>query len=105
MFRLKRLYCTSVTVLENSTPNTTNSNTFKAPASAKVFNNKKHKIIIDEKERRMNEAYNYLKDMRNKPDDNCSLFSELLCQKLRALDENMSNIAMHEIDCLMFRFR
>ncbi|GLV41789.1 hypothetical protein CBL_02974 [Carabus blaptoides fortunei] len=97
---------TSLTIFENPTPNTSNCNTFKAPGSAKGFNNKKRKSNIDEKERRMEEAYNYLKDMRDKPDDDkCSLFSELLCQKLRALDENMRDIAMHEIDCLMFRFR
>lgn len=105
-----------VDLIENSTStivresqisnNTSNPIIFQTLTDPTVHNSKKRTIDNVEKERRMDEAYNYMKSMRAKPaEDACSLFTELLCQKLRALDDVMREIAMHEIDCIMFRFK
>lgn len=57
-------------------------------------------------EKRMNEAYHILKVMSEKPDeDECSLYTELLCKKLRALNDNTREFAMYEINNLMYRLK
>lgn len=56
-------------------------------------------------EKRMDEAYNFLKQVATKPKDESSLFCELLCSKLRALDNETREIAMHEINNLMFNLK
>jgi len=59
---------------------------------------------IETVEDRVEEAYQILRKMCEKPaKDECSLYAELLAQKLRALDENRREIVMHEISDLMFR--
>ncbi|XP_014245539.1 uncharacterized protein LOC106664372 [Cimex lectularius] len=43
---------------------------------------------------------------KSKPaNDECSLFCDLLCLKLKALDDDTREIAMHEINNLMFNFK
>lgn len=59
-------------------------------------------------EKRMDEAFALLKQVANKPKsakDEISLFCELLCLKLRALDDDTREIAMHEINNLMFNIK
>lgn len=54
----------------------------------------------------MDEAYNYFKQMNRKPEqDECSLYTELLCKKLRGLQEKTREIAMLEIDKLIFHLK
>ncbi|XP_017303827.2 uncharacterized protein LOC108253757 [Diaphorina citri] len=58
----------------------------------------------------MSEAYTLLKQVANKPKaeatkDESSLFCELLCLKLRALDNETRELAMHEINNLMFSLK
>lgn len=59
-------------------------------------------------EKRMDEAYTLLKQVANKPKaakDESSLFCNLLCLKLKALDDDTREIAMHEINNLMFNLK
>lgn len=59
-------------------------------------------------EKRMDEAYTLLKKVANKPKadkDESSLFCDLLCLKLKALDDNTREIAMHEINNLLFNLK
>lgn len=59
-------------------------------------------------DKRMDEAYLFLKQVAAKPKvakDQNYMFCELLCYKLRALDDDTREIAMHEIDNLMFHFK
>lgn len=59
-------------------------------------------------EKRMDEAYTFLKQVANKPKaatDQSSLFCDLLCLKLKALDDDTREIAMHEINNLMFNLK
>ncbi|CAH1960216.1 unnamed protein product [Acanthoscelides obtectus] len=59
-------------------------------------------------ENKMNEAYDYIKQMTQKPQipqDECSLYTQLLCKKLRGLPENTREIAMLEIDRLIFNLK
>ncbi|KAG8235859.1 hypothetical protein J437_LFUL013943 [Ladona fulva] len=59
-------------------------------------------------EKRMDEAYSLLKQVANKPKaakDESALFSDLLCVKLRALDDDTRELAMHEINNLMFNLK
>ncbi|XKL63544.1 hypothetical protein PGB90_005908 [Kerria lacca] len=58
----------------------------------------------------MGEAYNLLKQVANKgkttaAKDESSLFCDLLCLKLRALDDDTRELAMHQINNLMFSFK
>lgn len=87
---------------------TSSSDPFKIPADAGMSSNKKRKIEKKSNtEERMDEAYNILKIMSKKPDsDECSLYTELLCKKLRALNENIREIAMYEINNnIMYRLK
>jgi hypothetical protein len=51
----------------------------------------------------MAEAVSYLNNATNQDTDECDLYSQLLAKKLRKLDEHQRDIAMHEIDNIMFR--
>jgi hypothetical protein len=77
-------------------------NTFKALAD-RGTTRKRRVMKMETIHSRMEEAYRILKNVSEKPDkDECSLYAELLAKKLRALDENMREIVMHEINNLMF---
>lgn len=66
----------------------------------------KNKRKSSEIESRMDEAYNILKKASMEPSrDKCSLYSELLEQKLRDFDDNTREIAMHEIDNYLFHLK
>jgi hypothetical protein len=55
-------------------------------------------------EDRVEEAYQILRKMCERPaKDECSLYAELLANKLRVLDGNKREIVRHEISDLMFR--
>ncbi len=59
-------------------------------------------------EKRMGETLNLLKHVANKPretKDRCSLFCDLLCLQLRELDVDTRDIAMNEIQNLMFSYK
>lgn len=70
---------------------------------------KKSKTIeVAQVQKRMDDAYGFLKQVANKPKstkDESELFCDLLCVKLRALDEDTRANAMHEINNLMFNYR
>lgn len=55
----------------------------------------------------MDDAYSIMKkaceSIQEKEIDECSLYTDLLAVKLRALDENTRDILMHDIDNLYFR--
>jgi len=88
----------------STSESTLNDDPLKAPADVVMSSNKKRKIEKKSNtEKRMDEAYNILKVMSKKPDqDECSLYTELLCRKLRTLNENTREIAMHKIDNIMY---
>lgn len=77
---------------------------FKIPADAGMNSNKKRKVEKKSNtEKHMDEAYHILKIMSEKSDsDECFLYTELLCKKLRVLNENTREIAMYEIDNIMY---
>jgi len=83
-----------------STPtNTTADPVFKIPTTTKKRKASNISII----ENRMEDAYNILKKVSAEPSrDECSLYAELLANKLRALDENTRETAMHEIDNYLY---
>jgi hypothetical protein len=80
---------------------------FKSPSSNKVT--KKRKTDHDKVEKienRMDEAFNFLKQISQTPSKTkCSLFTDLLCVKLEALSEQKQDLAMMEIDNIMFRLK
>lgn len=78
---------------------------FKDPPTKKI-----KKIKSEERtkliENRMDEAYKFFKQISETPDkDECSLYTDLLCAKLRKFDENKREIAMREIDNVMYRLK
>lgn len=69
---------------------------------------KKKSIEVAQVQKRMDDAYGFLKQVANKPKstkDESELFCDLLCVKLRALDEDTRANAMHDINNLMFNYR
>jgi len=86
---------------------TSNVDPFKTLTDEGMSSNKQRRVEKkNNAERRMDEAYHILKIMSEKPDqDECSLYAELLCRKLRALNENIRDIAMYEIDSIMYRLK
>lgn len=70
---------------------------------------KKRKLqMMTNIENRMVEAYKVLKTFSKTETtvpDECSLYAELLAKKLRALDENTREIAMLQIDHLIYRLK
>lgn len=55
----------------------------------------------------MDDAVTYLKNVaaQKRESDECELYGRLLAKKLRKLDEHQRDVAMHEIDNIMFRAR
>jgi chromosomal replication initiation ATPase DnaA len=65
---------------------------------------KRRGMKIETVEDRVEEAYQILRKMCERAaKDECSLYAELLANKLRALEDNKREIVMHEISDLMFR--
>ena len=58
---------------------------------------------IETVEDRVEDSYRILRNMCERPKDECSLYAELLAKKLRALEDNKREVVMHEISDLMFR--
>lgn len=57
-------------------------------------------------EKRLDEAYNHLKKASEKPKrDKCSLYGELLGNKLSELDEQTQEYAMLEIDKFVYELK
>lgn len=96
-----------LTQSQSSRENISDVNSFRAPADTGMSSNKRRKVEKKSTtEKRMDEAYHILKVMSEKPDeDECSLYTELLCKKLRALDDNTREFAMYEINNLMYRLK
>ncbi|KOB78157.1 Uncharacterized protein OBRU01_01821 [Operophtera brumata] len=66
----------------------------------------KKKMKIDETQDRMDEASNYLKQLNQKPQKDVSaMYSDLLAEKLRNLKEHTREIAMLEIDKLLYNLK
>jgi len=79
------------------------NSTFKAPLDRGTTRKRKG-MKLETIQYQMEKAYKMFKNVSEKPDeDECSLYAELIAKKLRALDENMREIVMHEINNLMFR--
>ena len=61
---------------------------------------------MDPLEQRMDDAYNFLKNVANaeksKPNQ-CSLYGQLVAEKLKGFDEFTRVTIMHDIDNILFR--
>lgn len=80
-------------------------NNFKSP-SVKVTKKRKADDKVVQIENRMDEAFMFLKQISQTPaKSKCSLFTDLLCVKLQGLSEQNQDIAMMEIDNIMFRLK
>ncbi|XP_022165321.1 uncharacterized protein LOC111030228 [Myzus persicae] len=80
-------------------------NNFKSP-SVKVTKKRKADDKVEQIENRMDEAFTFLKQISQTPaKSKCSLFTDLLCVKLQGLSEQKQDIAMMEIDNIMFRLK
>jgi len=78
------------------------NSTFKAPADRGTTRKRKG-MKLETIHYQMEKAYKMFKNVSEKPDeDECSLYAELIAKKLRALDDNMREIVMHEINNLIF---
>jgi len=68
-------------------------------------NNKKRKIdSTDIIEKRMEDAYNIMKSVCDKPKKNrCQIYGELLGEKLSEFDEKTQYFLMHEMDTLILK--
>jgi len=68
-------------------------------------NNKKRKLdSTDVIEKRMEDAYNIMKTVCDKPKKNrCQLYGELLGEKLSEFDEKTQYFLMHEMDTLILK--
>lgn len=74
--------------------------------SSKISKKRKSNDKVQVIENRMDEAYTLFKEMSQTPKKTkCSLFMDLLRVKLEALNETKQDIAMMEIDNLMFRLK
>lgn len=61
---------------------------------------------MDKVKEQMDEAYKYFKQLTQKPNqDECSLYTELLCKKLRGMQEKTREVAMLEIDKIIFNLK
>lgn len=80
---------------------------FKSPSSNKVTKKRKNdQDKVEKIENRMDEAFNFLKQISQTPaKTKCSLFTDLLCVKLEALSEQKQDLAMMKIDNIMFRLK
>ncbi|KAL4103946.1 hypothetical protein QTP88_019263 [Uroleucon formosanum] len=89
---------------EMDVPQNLDSN-FKSPSS-KVTKKRKTDDKVKIIENRMDDAFTFLKQISQTPvKTKCSLFTDLLCVKLQALNEKKQDIAMMEIDNIMFRLK
>jgi len=87
--------------ITSTPPNTTADTVFKIPTTTKK--RKASNLNTPEIENRMEDAYNILKKVSAEPiRDECSLYAELIVKKLKALDENTRETAMHEIDNYLY---
>ncbi|CAH1183961.1 unnamed protein product [Phaedon cochleariae] len=76
------------------------------PPKAKSAKRKIH--LLPDIDKRMDEAYKVFKnvtDTQMSPPDQCSLYGDLLATKLRALDADTREMAMIEIDLLVYRLK
>jgi len=76
------------------------------PSSSKINKKRKSNDKVEVIEDKMNEAFTILKQITQTPAKNkCTLFTDLLCAKLESFNEYKQDIAMMEIDNLMFRLK
>ncbi|CAI6343422.1 unnamed protein product [Macrosiphum euphorbiae] len=77
-----------------------------SPSSSKLIKKRKSNDKVEVIENKMDEAFTILKQITQTPAKNkCTLFTDLLCAKLESLNEYKQDIAMMEIDNLMFRLK
>lgn len=77
-----------------------------SPSSSKISKKRKSNDKVEVIENKMDEAFTILKQITQTPAKNkCTLFTDLLCAKLESLNEFKQDIAMMEIDNLMFRLK
>ncbi|KAF0733003.1 MADF domain-containing protein, partial [Aphis craccivora] len=96
-------------LIETNRPLVTSADvsTFKTPIhlSPNIYKKRKADQII-QMEKRLDEAYNHLKKASEKPKrDKCSLYGELLGNKLSELDEKIQEYAMLEIDKFIYELK
>lgn len=61
---------------------------------------------IEKIKKRMDEAYTFFKDIsQQSAKDECSLYTDFLCSKLRSFDEKKRELAMMQIDNIMFQLK
>lgn len=94
-------YNDDVTVPYKETPR--NANNTQKVLAQRGSSRKRRGMKMETAEDRVEKAYQILRNMCERPKDECSLYAELLANKLRALDEKTREIVMHEISDLMFR--
>lgn len=81
-------------------------NNFISSSNNKVTKKRKTDDKVEIIENRKDEAFTFLKQLSQSPvKTKCSLFTDLLCVKLQALNEQKQDIAMMEIDNIMFRLK
>lgn len=77
-----------------------------SPSSSKISKKRKSNDKVEVIENKMDEAFTILKQITQTSAKNkCTLFTDLLCAKLESLNEYKQDIAMMEIDSLMFRLK
>lgn len=77
-----------------------------SPSSSKMSKKRKSNDKVEVIETKMDEAFTILKKITQIPAKNkCTLFTDLLSAKLESLSEYKQDIAMMEIDNLMFRLK
>ncbi|KAL1497800.1 hypothetical protein ABEB36_008698 [Hypothenemus hampei] len=73
--------------------------------SFETLNHHPKHLKMNKTEEKMNGVYNYLPITQETEQDECYLYSQLLCKKLRGLQEKTRDIAMLEIDKLIFELK
>lgn len=102
---------TQTLLSEASTPRTANPTDKKSNKQTVQVNNSKTKNFDNTElkyaKKQMDDAVTYLKNVaaQKRESDECELYGRLLAKKLRKLDEHQRDVAMHEIDNIMFRAR
>ena len=87
-------------------PPTPAENKGSATNSPVSLSSRKKNTAVAVLESHMDEAFKVLKNLseaQTVPRDNCTVYGELFVLKLRNLDERTREIAMHEVDNIMFR--
>jgi len=81
-------------------------NNFISSSNNKAIKKRKTDDKVEIIENRKDEALTFLKQLsQSSAKTKCSLFTDLLCVKLQALNEQKQDIAMMEIDNIMFRIK